>query len=764
MLASGLVSDYIAEKEQILSRIVSRNDASSFIMELRYDESGILNDGYAINMFNILRATTSTDSDVQYAWALSNDPGNAVSSNSTYISPGTYSIKDQKWFKSAISTDAPFEISPLYQSMFDKDLTVFSIISPVNQNGNIIGWFGIEVDPSALFNILNKYISNDGSFPIIYSSDHTVIYAPTENKHFTDRYNVEQPPIASFIARTPSMTEDEASFTTDSGERVYYYLDSGKVPGWSILVVFNVAELGGDAYHLFFVNASVLLLCLAIFFIVINAIMRDRLKLLTPITDALSDFLVGNYKTRINSEQRGQLGYAARAVDTLGKKLADKSEAADNLAYIDPITGLENRIKLYGCIDDHLSARNATQKTFAVLFLDLDNFKWLNETYGHKFGDEALSVFAKALSDAVTPDAQVFRYTGDEFLLVYDFDTKEDLDDFANKLHAAFNAPFRVSDDSIYFRFSCGIAIYPDNGLTADDMLREAAYALSSAKSAGKNRISYVPKDENIGPKKAYIAQVLTHALPNRELYLNYQPIVAIETGRVYGFEALLRWENPEFGNIPPADFIAIAEESGEIVKIGMWILENACRFIQRINREYDRDVVISVNVSPVQLRQHDYIEHIRDVIAISHINPANIQLEITEGTLVDFIDNRNETLEEVIATGITLALDDFGTGYSSMAYLKNLPVTCLKIDKMFVDGVGESEAKSSAITASTIELVHGLGLVIVAEGIETREQYELLKKLHCDYIQGYLFSKPLLEERALEFIPKFEQLHNTSM
>jgi EAL domain-containing protein (putative c-di-GMP-specific phosphodiesterase class I) len=232
-----------------------------------------------------------------------------------------------------------------------------------------------------------------------------------------------------------------------------------------------------------------------------------------------------------------------------------------------------------------------------------------------------------------------------------------------------------------------------------------------------------------------------------------------METGKIYGFEALLRWQSAEFGNIPPADFINIAEESGEIVQIGMWILENACRVIQRVNREYDRDIVISVNVSPVQLRQHDYIQHIKDVLAISHINPANIQLEITEGNLVDFIDNRNETLEEVIATGITLALDDFGTGYSSMAYLKNLPVKCLKIDSMFMDG-GNTDQKSEAITASTIDLVHSLGLIIVAEGIENREQYDRLKAMHCDYIQGYLFSKPIAEDKAFEFIPQFEQLH----
>jgi diguanylate cyclase (GGDEF)-like protein len=759
-LTSGILSDFIAERRDSLTRVSADPGAAAFLMNLRKNGEGIFTDPAAADMLTLMRTADNVDTDVKYAFAALADSG-VVVGDSEYLTAAEYDIKAQKWFKTAVTDLSNFGLTPLHKSIFNEDETVFSIIEPISENGNVIGWFGIEVSPEKLGKLLETYIDSGYSFPIIFSDDHSVIYAPFGNTAFSSLYDVNQPPIASFIAgnssENPVVLQSNWQ-NSDTGETVYYYLDSTQVPNWSVLVVFDTQKLDGGMTELFWIEISVLLCLVALFFIIVNEIIRNRLKLIVPITETIEDFVAGNYKARVNSDNAGQLGSTARAIDAIGKELSDKKQAAEILAYLDPVTGLQNRVRLYECVDEHIVRRNNVRKEFAILFIDLDNFKWLNETYGHKFGDDALSVFAKVLSDTVTPEAQIFRYSGDEFIIVYDFEEKSELESFAGKLRNAYGKPFHVQNDSIYFRFSCGIAVYPENGLTTDDMLRQAASALSNAKSSGRNKNSYVPAETGLSPKKAYIAQVLTHALHNRELYLNYQPIISIETGEIYGFEALLRWENAEFGNIPPADFIKIAEESGEIVQIGMWILENACRFIKRVNSEYDRDIVISVNVSPVQLHQHDYIAHIRNVIAISHIKPQSIVLELTEGNLVDFIDNKNETLEEVISTGITLALDDFGTGYSSMSYLKNLPVKVLKINQEFVKNMADE--KGGAITSSTIELVHSLGLVIVAEGIETREQYDSLKAKHCDFIQGYLFSKPLDEEKAMEFIPQYEQIH----
>ncbi|MDR0987481.1 MAG: EAL domain-containing protein [Ruminococcus sp.] len=757
-LATGVISDYLTEKEGSVARISERFDAVDFLLALRKTGGNVMNTGTYIDIQRLMSTAGNFDSDVKSAWALDAGTGNLVNGSGQFIAPAMYDARTMPWFSSVRDSSAGYAVTDVYESVFDGSGMVFSIIKPVSQNGNVVGYFGVEIDINKITYMMNNYVSSEGSFPIIISDANTIIYYPETNGEFTKRYSLQNPPISDFIAHSTGLSQLSNSYLDADGNEIYYYFDSYTIPNWSVLIVFDVAAVSGNSLAMFGLEATVLFLMAILFFIIVNSIIREKLSLLSAITDEISEFAMGNYKTRINSVKVGELGYASRDLDMLGKELAEKTNAAETLQFIDPTTGLFNRVKLYECIEEHIATRSTNHSSFAVLFLDLDNFKWLNETYGHKFGDDALSVFAKVLSDAVTPESQAFRYSGDEFIIVYDYDLRSDIDSFSNKLRNAFKDSFRVQNDKIYFRFSCGIALYPENGLTADDMLRQAASALGNAKALGKNCSAFVVEEEGDAPKKAYIAQVLSHALTNRELYLNYQPIISMETGAIYGFEALIRWESAEFGNIPPADFIKVAEESGEIVQMGMWILENACRFIQRVNKEYNREIVISVNVSPVQLRQRDYIEHIRNVLTISRINPANIQLEITEGNLVDFIDNRNETLEEVINTGITLALDDFGTGYSSMAYLKNLPVKCLKIDSSFMEGY--SSEKSHAITASTIDLVHSLGLIVVAEGIESRDQYDKLKAMHCDYIQGYLLSKPLAEDKAIEFIPQYEQIH----
>jgi diguanylate cyclase (GGDEF)-like protein len=759
-LAVGVVDDYLGEKAEAVSQITNRDDAVGFIMKLRTSGATVMNTGTYIPIHRLMETTGNLNSDVRTAFALDVGTGNVVSGRPQFISPAVFDLREQPWFISAVSEDAGSEyiVTPIHESIFDDGVKVFSLLIPVSENKHVVGYFGVEIDASKIAHMMNNYVLSDDAFPIISTSSGEVIYAPSGSTEFSARYNVSEPPISEFLSHQAGLSQLSNSYIGNDNKPIFYYFDSYSIPNWSVLVVFDEAGVSGGTLTIFALEAAVLLLLVALFFIIVNSIMREKLSLISPIAKELSDFGSGNFKTRINSEKAGELGFASRTLDALGRELAEKTAAAESFRYQDPTTGLSNRVRLYDCIDDHIASRSEDNNSFAVFFIDLDNFKWLNETYGHKFGDDALAAFAKVMTDAVTPESEAFRYSGDEFILIYDYTVREDLDSFSEKLRAAFSKPFRVQNDKIYFRFSCGIALYPDNGLTADDILRQAASALSAAKAMGKNCSAFVPDDDGVGPKKAYIAQVLSHALHNRELYLHYQPIISMETNTIYGFEALLRWESAEFGNIPPSDFIKVAEESGEIVQIGMWILENACRFIQRVNKEYNRDIVISVNVSPVQLRKRDYIEHIRNVLAISHINPANIQLEITEGNLVDFIDNKNETLEEVIATGITLALDDFGNGYSSLNYLKNLPVKALKISKMFM---GENaDEKSEAITASTIELVHSLGLIIVVEGVESREQYEKLKAMHCDYIQGYLFSKPLPEDRAIQFIPQYESLH----
>ena len=312
-------------------------------------------------------------------------------------------------------------------------------------------------------------------------------------------------------------------------------------------------------------------------------------------------------------------------------------------------------------------------------------------------------------------------------------------------------------EQEIFVKFSVGVSVYPDDDSSADMLLRDAELALHRAKENGKDRIFFYSNTaEKNSLSKAAIANQITSALKANEMHLCYQPIISADSRDIHGFEVLLRWDSLEFGKISPADFIGVAEESGEIVRIGTWIFESACRFLKQICDNYRDDIIMSINVSPIQLRRSDYLEHVKRVIEITQVNPANIQIEITESFLIDFLDSDNGVIREINDMGIAIALDDFGTGYSSLNYLKNLPVKCLKIDKSFVDEIN-NDTRDYAITDSIIDLVHSLGIKTVAEGIETVGQYKLLREMKCDYIQGYLMSKPLDESDAIAFVENYE-------
>jgi diguanylate cyclase (GGDEF)-like protein len=521
-------------------------------------------------------------------------------------------------------------------------------------------------------------------------------------------------------------------------------------------------QLGGDMMQAFLFQTAFLTALMMLFFVVINSVMRQKVALVRPLSKMVESVNAGDLTYRIETKSKSELAVIARGFNEIIKNTSVLEEQLLIAAKTDLVTGLPNRAAMYEKIDEMTGDR---RQKFAVIFSDLDNFKWLNETFGHRFGDNALGIFAKTVSESIPTNSDgkktafVFRYSGDELVIIAPFTETEEIVALQARIRNAFTNPVPVGTQRIYFRFSAGVAIYPDDGLEPDELMRLSDAAVHLAKENGKNITVFSPKDAPGGvPRKAYIAQALTSALQSREMYLNFQPIVSFETCEIYGFEALLRWNSNEFGNIGPSDFINIAEESGEIIQIGKWIFENACRFISMINDRFSKEFVLSVNVSPSQLKQAGYLKHIKNVLDISQLNPSKVQIELTESTLIDFIDNHSEIIDEVSKLGITIALDDFGTGYSSMKYLRDLPVKCLKIDKTFIDTV--NERKGESITDSIIDLVHNLGIITVAEGIETVEQYDKLSEMKCDYIQGYIISKPLDEEESVSFVENYDEKH----
>ncbi|WP_411680847.1 EAL domain-containing protein [Clostridium thailandense] len=431
-----------------------------------------------------------------------------------------------------------------------------------------------------------------------------------------------------------------------------------------------------------------------------------------------------------------------------------------HLTYYDALTNLPNRLYLYEDINRKIEACINNGIIGGFLFIDIDNFKFVNDTLNHTMGDKLIVEISKKLSSLTNDNRILLRLGGDELVFyVSDIEEESEIENFAKSIINIFKSPISVEDNVLHITMSIGIAIFPKDGCDVNSLLKSSDIAMYKAKDFGKN--GYVFFNNNINNElidRIQIEKYLRKALKNNEFILYYQPQVDIKNGRISGFEALIRWISPELGIVPPNRFVGVAEETGLIVDLGEWILKDACNFIKRLRREGYKSYTVSVNISIIQLIQNDFVDIVFRVLRESEVSPEDLELEITESILMESFDLMVEKLKILKEKGIKIALDDFGKGYSSLTYLKRLPITTLKIDKSFVDDIENSKI-SNAIVNSIIMIGHEMDLIIVAEGVETEEQFEYLTRGKCNRIQGYLFSKPLEKERALEILDKNENL-----
>ena len=764
-LISGVLDDNINSFAGQLDIISENKDMKNFITEINV--SGSADSVKDLNGFSgvasALDIVAGSDSSIIAAWVVSEQNGIFAGSTGEDVLTSKYVLDDQAWYSKYVSVTSERHLyicTAPGESRFVPGENVVNIIVPLESDGNIYAFCGIEVKADRIFRVLSEYSFSKGSYPIV-SADGFAVYVPSGSE-FSERFSLNDAPLTNIISQNTFLLESVGNYVSENGGMVYYYQKTSNVSGWNILVLFDSTEITGGAYKTFTQQMLILVcLCILLIIAVINLLHKESAPL-HDIRSCTEEALRGNGNYRITTKVKNELGNVAENINQIAEKIQSQNNIISNYVYMDTLTGLENRSKLYERMEDIIQTREEGRSRFAVMFVDIDNFKWLNETLGHNFGDSVLCSFASIIKEQLPPEVSIFRFSGDEFILLKEFDTDySEVHTVIEKLHGCFNKPLEIMNDKIYIKFSIGISIYPNDDLTPDLLLRDAEMALHRAKESGKDRVAFYTNAsrKNSTLSKAAIARNLNEALGKGELFLHYQPIVAADNCDIHGFEVLLRWISPEFGVVPPTEFINVAEESGVIVQIGTWIFESACRTLKQINETLNPNVIMSINVSPVQLRRDDYLEHVKRVIDITHVNPKNIQLEITESTLIDFTDSKSKVINEINDMGIALALDDFGTGYSSLNYLKNFPIKCLKIDKSFIDEINKNQ-RDYAITDSIIDLVHSLGIHTVAEGIETVEQYKFLAEMKCDYIQGFLMSKPLEEADAIEFVERYDDLH----
>lgn len=419
-------------------------------------------------------------------------------------------------------------------------------------------------------------------------------------------------------------------------------------------------------------------------------------------------------------------------------------EKYNYLAYHDDLTNLPNRRYFQKELQAFIKANKKKKQSLAVLYLDLDRFKVINDTFGHSKGDHLLKEVAKRLSSCISENIQIARMGGDEFIItITNFKSQQEITELADKILVKFSKPFLLKSIEIHTSVSIGIAIYPDYPLNLEEFMIYADNAMYQAKEQGKNGYAiYTDELIHLLTEKITLESDLKRALRENEFFLQYQPQICSKTGELVGVEALIRWNHPKLGIIYPDKFIQLAEETGLIIQIGEWVIEHACYQNKKWQDSGLKSIKVSVNLSTQQFLKKNLVEFTKKVLDKTKLDPRYLVLEITESMAMDF-DYSLNVLEQLKGIGVGISIDDFGTGYSSLSYLKKFPIDYLKIDKSFVRDINDDENDANIVKA-IITLAHNLNLQVIAEGVETNEQLQFLKKNDCDHIQGYIFSKPL--------------------
>jgi diguanylate cyclase (GGDEF)-like protein len=445
------------------------------------------------------------------------------------------------------------------------------------------------------------------------------------------------------------------------------------------------------------------------------------------------------------SDDTGQRSHNIWVVKDVSERKRQEEELIRS-AHHDALTGLANRTLFHDRIAQAIAAAHRHGRQVGVLFIDLDNFKLVNDSMGHPIGDRLLRETARRLEACLREGDTASRLGGDEFvLLMTDMEHEDDIVNIAERVLAAVAQPFHVSGDGeIFVGASIGASIYPRDGEDGPTLLKHADIAMYRAKEQGRNNFQVFTEEMQARiTHRLSIETKLRRALERNEFTLHYQPQVDLVSGRIVSAEALIRWQHPEMGLVSPAMFVPLAEETGLIVPIGEWVLDAACTQTKAWLNAGFNNISIGVNLSARQFRQKNLLQIIEQSLRVNQLNSLHLELELTESMVMQDPEVTIHILNQLKQLGIRLSLDDFGTGYSSLSYLRRFPIDVLKVDQSFIRDV-TTNADDACITSSIISLAHGLQLSVIAEGVETREQLRYLKQQKCDVMQGYYFSRPL--------------------
>jgi diguanylate cyclase (GGDEF)-like protein len=669
----------------------------------------------------------------------------------------------------------------------DETIYTIDIGAPVIEpsSGDILGYVILTVGTSYFDDFLSTITIGETGYGILLDHDGTILYHPTAE---TIGQNINSDQLSRIV------NDYNTGLTDLSGSFEYFFENTNQVYGysilpdinWVLLVKQNIDEIKSITTIMLSMLTIVCAILLIVLVIFANILAKKFSTPIIALRDAMRIASDGNLTVQSNIKSNNELGELSKNFNKMlhiiktnyedlesmhEELLSNEEQLRSNydhiefLAYHDTLTNLPNKLAFLDYVNAVLVSSQPEDKIHAVYFVDLDNFKTVNDTLGHEYGDTLLMKTAQMLSSVIGTNGMLARAGGDEFLLFKEnISSIESAVDFASHITETFKNPLDLDGEIVYVSMSIGISIYPENGLTSNALIKNSDIAMYKSKDTGKNKFTlFDTKMEEELNRNTIIIEILRNAIENNEVYVQYQPLMELESNNVIGFEALMRIRSERLGNIRPDEFIPIAEESGLIIELSSWLIREACNFNKKMIERGATPRPVSVNISSVQINRPGFVALLSEILEETQLPPEYLELEITESTLVSSIMDATKLLNSLQSLGVRVSLDDFGTGYSSLNYLTKMPINTLKIDKSFIDNICNND-KDSCIAQSIIQLAHSLDIKVVAEGVELEEQLTLLRSQRCDIIQGFIFSAPLHPNALLDVIREDDLITQCSL
>lgn len=653
-----------------------------------------------------------------------------------YISDENYVLQNRPWYKEAEKTEGLLYSSP-YLDYASQTLST-SISYPISLNGERVGYFGVSIKLADLGNILEP-LETDGRKIILISADNEVLYGSEE--------------MWTMFQEDEKLKEEMFKCQDETHS---YYASVRQLDGMDWKVALYVPEelvlapLTGYKQSIFISWAMAISVLLMILYVVLNYYLRDIPKIVQEIIKIKN----GDFNVKMDIQRHDEIGEIVQAVEQMSAQIKQHIDELDYQATHDVLTGVMNRYaferRLQACL-----AEMPSTEMLGIAFLDLDQFKYINDSKGHAYGDALLVAVSNRIIENMPKTGFFGRFGGDEFVMAFRVHSNQEQRVIAsvNKVHRSFEEPFVLLNQQIHVTASIGVAFYPKDAKTLTELLIYADTALYAAKEAGRNRVQlFTTTMKQRIDEELLLKEGIRTAISKKEFFLHYQPQLSLDSDGKTSVEALIRWKHPQIGFVSPAQFIPIAENTGQIVAIGDWVIEASLQMWKRLKKRELPLSYIAINVSAMQLRESDFVEKLKAKLHDYEVPAEAIEIEITESVIMDNPQETIAKLLELKELGIKIALDDFGTGYSSLSYLRTMPIDRVKVDRSFINEM-ENDSMRQSILQTIITLGRELNFQIVAEGVEEKQQLELLKRMQVDQIQGYYYSKPLDEQSLQQFL-----------